>query len=312
MKKLLTLCKELIAAGQILGERAVHTLNYELKQLCNRNKDGSYQKREARERILALVGNQLHEMGFRNVPATGLKPKHVDALVDRWQTQGLAIGTIKNRLAEIRWWAEKIGKQNVVARSNDHYAIPHRQYATNEDKSRQLSTEELKKIDDPFTKASLKLQAEFGLRREESLKIQPIWAHQGDMLVLKPSWTKGGRPREIPIRTESQRLALEEAKRLAATTSQKSLIEKANYKEQLERFKYWCGKAGIDGVHGHRHHYAQQRYVELTGWECPAKGGPTSKQLTEGQKVSDQEARLTISSELGHSREQITVVYLGR
>ena len=39
----------------------------------------------------------------------------------------------------------------------------------------------------------------FGLRREESLKIQPGWADRGDTLVLKDSWTKGGRSREIPM-----------------------------------------------------------------------------------------------------------------
>jgi hypothetical protein len=44
-------------------------------------------------------------------------------LVERWKMEGLAVGTIKNRMAELRWWAEKIGKQNVVARDNDHYGI---------------------------------------------------------------------------------------------------------------------------------------------------------------------------------------------
>ena len=53
--------------------------------------------------------------------AASLKPKHVEGLVERWQAEGLAVGTIKNRMAELRWWAEKIGKQNVIARDNDHY-----------------------------------------------------------------------------------------------------------------------------------------------------------------------------------------------
>ena len=65
-------------------------------------------------------------------------------------------------------------------------------------------------------------------------------------------------------------------------------------------------------MHGLRHHYAQARYVELTGWKAPAAGGPTSKQLNPDQKWIDREARLTISRELGHEREQITAVYLGR
>jgi hypothetical protein len=85
-----------------------------------------------------------------------------------------------------------------------------------------------------------------------------------------------------------------------------------SYVQQLKRFEYQCGRAGIDRVHGHRHAYAQRRYFELTGWPCPAAGGPRSKELTPAQKAIDHEARMTISLELGHGREQITAVYLGR
>lgn len=53
------------------------------------------------------------------------------------------------------------------------------------------------------------------------------------------------------------------------------------------------------------------RYAQLTGWSCPAAGGPTSKQLTPEQKRADMEVRLTIACELGHEREKISAVYLG-
>ncbi|MCP4407497.1 MAG: integrase, partial [Gammaproteobacteria bacterium] len=65
-------------------------------------------------------------------------------------------------------------------------------------------------------------------------------------------------------------------------------------------------------MHGLRHAYAQDRYAEMTGWAAPTAGGPTSKALSRAEKVVDREARLTISCELGHEREQITAVYLGR
>lgn len=32
----------------------------------------------------------------------------------------LAVGTINKRMAELRWWAEEILEQNVIARVNDH------------------------------------------------------------------------------------------------------------------------------------------------------------------------------------------------
>ena len=55
--------------------------------------------------------------------------------------------------------------------------------------------------------------------------------------------------------------------------------------------------------------YAQTRYQEMTSWQCPARGGPTSRQLTKQQKAIDREARERISHEMGHGREQITAVY---
>ena len=285
-------------------------LNYALKQLCDRNRDGSHATQHDRARVLDLIASQLQEMGFRQMVVAGLKPKHVEGLVERWKAEGLAIGTIKNRMAELRWWAEKIGKQNVVARGNDQYGIGRRQYVTNINKARELTVGDLAKITDPYSRLSLQLQAAFGLRREESIKIRPEWADRGDRLALKDTWTKGGRAREITIRNEEQRRVLDEAKRFAGRGSLIS-ADKHNV-EQLRRFEHQCAKAGIHRIHGHRHQYAQTRYRELTGWAAPAAGGPRSKELTTAQKLIDQEARLTISSELGHSREQILAIYLGR
>ena len=70
--------------------------------------------------------------------------------------------------------------------------------------------------------------------------------------------------------------------------------------------------AGLSHMHGLRHAYVQNRYEELTGWKSPAGGGPHSKSLTVEQRDVDQQARLTISRELGHEREQITAAYLSK
>ncbi len=51
--------------------------NYELKNLCSRNRDGSFSTRANRERILDLIANQLQEMGFKHMHATSMKSKHV-------------------------------------------------------------------------------------------------------------------------------------------------------------------------------------------------------------------------------------------
>src|SRR5207249_3642906 len=157
----------------------------------------------------------------------------------------------------------------------------------------------------------LRLEESFGMRRESSIKIVPRKADQGDVLVLKASWNKGGREIRISIRTAEQRQLLDEAKVLAKG---KSLVAPgyATYRDYLQHFRAECERVGIHGVHGYRHRYAQRRYHELTGWQCPARGGPTAKQLTKKQRERDREAREVISHDMGHGRTQIVGVYCGK
>jgi hypothetical protein len=70
--------------------------------------------------------------------------------------------------------------------------------------------------------------------------------------------------------------------------------------------------ARLSKMHGLRHAYAQERYFELTGWSCPLAGGPKSQSQSPNDRRIDKAARLTISHELGHVREQIVSIYIGR
>ena len=285
-------------------------LNYDLKQLCGRNRDGSNSTQAGRERILTQIANQLDDLNFKNLTAQGLKPKHIDALVERWKDEGLSAGTIKNRMAHLRWWSEKINKPSIIAKGNDHFGIDHRVYVTNVSKAQQLDQQKLESISDAHVKMSLKLQEAFGLRREESIKFIGAWADHGDKIVLKDTWCKGGREREIPIRNELQREVLYAVKAFAKG---KSLIPTTlTYVQQLRRYEDHTSKAGLHKMHGLRHAFAQQRYYELTGRHAPAAGGKVSKELSKEEMKLDREARLIISMELGHEREQITAIYLGR
>ncbi len=285
-------------------------LNYQLKQLCRHNRDGSYRTQADRERQLTLIANQLHTLGYRKMNTQSLKPKHVEALVKHWQSEDLSVGAIKNRLSVIRWWAQKVNRQNVVARSNDHYGIPDRQFVTNVSKARSVTQKDLEQVRDLHVRTSLELQQAFGLRREEAIKFQPSFADHGDRITLKASWTKGGKAREIPVRTDEQRSVLDRARQLAGNGS--LIPSSRNYRQQLRIYERHTANAGLSKMHGLRHAYAQQRYQELTGWPAPAAGGPTVKVLTPEQKRVDQEVRLTISRELGHERIQVVGIYCGK
>jgi len=285
-------------------------LNYQLSKLCRQNRDGSFSTQATRSRILDLIANQLHELGFRRMQPKSLKPKHVNALVARWHEQGISVGTVKNRLSALRWWAKKVNKPSVIARDNSVYEIGKRDYVATESKAQDLDGRKVSDITDPYVRLSVRLQASFGLRREEAIKFQPGYAMQGDHIQLRSSWTKGGRARTVPITNDDQRRLLEEVMALALGGS--LIPAQHNYVQQLHRYERQIRNVGMSKLHGLRHAYAQRRYAEMTGWKAPAAGGPATDSLTPDQRALDKKARAVISQELGHNREAISAVYLGR
>ena len=285
-------------------------LNYDLKRLGERNRDGSRAAQANRARMLSQLANQLHELGYKKLRAVELKGRHVNALVKTWQDQELSPGTMKNRMAALRWWAEKVGRRSVIARDNTFYGIAKRQFVAQESKAKTVNQAQLERVRDEHVRLSLELQREFGLRREEAMKFQPRYADRGEKLVLKPSWTKGGKAREIPIRTDAQREVLARAHKLAGRGS--LIPPNRSYVQHLKIYERHTINAGLHKMHGLRHAYAQNRYEELTGRAAPAAGGAMAKELSPAQRDQDREVRLIISRELGHEREQITTVYLGR
>jgi site-specific recombinase XerC len=259
--------------------------------------------------MLELMATQLHELGYRRMQSRSLKPKHVEALVTRWREQGISTGTLKNRLSVLRWWAGRVNKSSVVAEDNSLYGIGTRVLVSNQSKAQTLDEAKLAKIDDEYVRMSVRLQAAFGLRREEAIKFSPSEAFRGDHIALKASWTKGGRPRTIPITNRYQYVLLDQVRELAKGGA--LIPAHLNYVQQQRRYDRQIRKAGMKKLHGLRHGYAQRRYRQLTGWNCPARGGPASRDLSPEQRELDQQARLTISHELGHGRAAITAVYIG-
>ena len=291
-------------------------LEHKILQVCNRNRDGSYSTQANRRAILSLCVAQLNDAGYKvnELKPHDLKGRHINSLVKRWKDDGVSNGTMKNRMSALRWLAEKIDNKGLV-KNNDQLGIANRKYITNEDKS--IDLVDLSKVDlsklSPHVLLSNELQKEFGLRREEAMKFMPSYALGGytpaavDKIMIKPSWSKGGRYREVPILNSKQVELLE---RVQALVDNGSLIPvDKSYKQHKNTFEYETRKAGIGQTHGLRHLYAQNRYLELTGWLCPAVGG--IRELSDTDKQIDRQARLQISTELGHSRLQITGVYLG-
>jgi integrase len=255
------------------------------------------------------MADDLRGLGYRLPDARSLKGKHVTALVGHWKAGGISDQTIRNRLTWLRWWAHQVGKNGLLPKTNDTYGLAERgRFSGN--KAKRLDAAALARIPDERVRLALKLEAAFGLRREEALKFRPVIADRGDRIALKASWCKGGRYREIPLTHEKQRALLDE---MRAVVGDGSLIAPGeNYYQALKNYENQLLKAGIGNAHGFRHAYAQWRYRQLTGWSCPAAGGRTVDQMTPAEAARDRAARLEISHELGHGRLDVTDAYLGR
>lgn len=284
----------------------MNKLAMSLVRLCKHNRDGSYSTQAGRRRGLVAAANDLYALGYKIPKANSIKPKHIQKLVQHWQSQKLSAGTIKNRLGWLRWWTLKVNKANIMPRTNRELGIGNRKANTN---SRAKTLDTQPKLRSERMQLALKFMEAFGLRFEEALKLHPQQADQGDILKLKSSWTKGGRSRAIPIRTEQQRELLETAKRLLGSSS--FIPDKKSYITYRKQMEAALQRAGIHNVHGLRHAYSQQRYFELTGFQCSIAGGPRKSKLTPEQCKLDEAARWEISRELGHRRLNITKVYLG-
>lgn len=284
-------------------------LNFDLVNLTRHSGEGAFATQACRARGLQQLADELHALGFKVKAARNLAPKHVDALVGNWKAVGIADATIRNRLGWLRWWAEKVGKVGMIPADNVRFGLEERQRG-GVNRARRLDAATTARVGDAAVVLALKLEAAFGLRREEALKMRPVLADRGDRLALKASWTKGGRYREIPITHPRQRALLDEVRQMCGDGS---LIGPGrNYRQALKAYENRILRAGIRNAHGYRHAYAQWRYKVLTGWDCPLRGGRPADRMTPGEAARDRAARLEISHELGHGRLDVTDTYLGR
>lgn len=291
----------------------MNKLEYGFNHILERNRDGSYATQSNRRRMLSMFADQLKKSGYKTneMRPSDIKGRHINALIRQWKIDGISAGTMKNRMSNIRWLAEKIGKADMI-KTNATYGIEDRQYITNKDKSLRTDNLDLDKLSS-YVRQSIELQKHFGLRREEAMKFSPEYAlggydpYSAPVLRIKPSWAKGGRAREIPITSDAQRNALMAALTLAGDGS--LIPANRSYKEHLGHFERETSAIGLGQTHGLRHLYAQNRYRELVGIDCPAVGGIID--LTDAQKALDLSARQTISNELGHNRLSVTGIYLG-
>jgi integrase len=178
---------------------------------------------------------------------------------------------------------------------------------------------------DIYVAAQVDLILHFGLRRKESIMLQPHLAvvpsssvnalrevARDDLPVLKVDrGTKGGRLRYVPIDSTARRAAIERAKAMAPQPDATLTRPEHSLLQTINRFEYVMTKVGITKkemavtIHGLRHEYANDVYFDLTGTNSPVRGGSNP------DPELDLAARRQVAEQLGHARPRITGAYTG-
>jgi site-specific recombinase XerC len=262
---------------------------------------------------------QLHELGYKITEVRHLKPKHIEALMRLWETQGLSASTLQKRFSQLRLLCGWIGKQSMLKPGARYLVDPaafERTYAAQYDHSwTATGLDPAPKIaeiaaDDPAVAQVLRLQHAFGLRLQEASLLNPRRDRVDGLYLRVWAGTKGGRPRVMPIETEAQRAVLADAEQSVPITQRSMIPPQYDLKQWLQHCYYVLAQHGItrkDGrvSHGLRHQYANAVYEQLTGETTPVRGGSLPS-------AADAVARHDVAARLGHARPGITAAYYGR
>jgi len=113
-----------------------------------------------------------------------------------WQ-RGCAVRPAWVTFGRFLWAAPPISIPEVPSHfqqlPQDQQRIPASTYPISQTETPKELDGRLGRTTNPYVRMSLRLQAAFGLRREESIKFQPRYADHGDHIAIKGSWATGGR-----------------------------------------------------------------------------------------------------------------------
>jgi site-specific recombinase XerD len=292
---------------------------------------GSFKTRHNHLREATRFVRTLRELGLGVQKWSNITNRHVAAVIQKWQSEGLSVATIKEYASGVRAVATHFGNDR-IAPDNKAFGLGNRVIVSNRDKSVPDSAYQkvLERLiispegNDRRVAAQIMLQRELGLRVEESFKFAASRAVLSDGRVYVSDGTKGGRDRILQETSANAKAAIEFARTIA---SQGNTMPSGLTERQWSAIFYRTIKAcGISrnqcgaSSHGFRHRFAQEQYQQVTGFAPPCKF-PTREEFRENAlKVAggtfhklDKDARIMLKGALGHGpdRDDVVSVYLG-
>ena len=276
-------------------------LEHQARQLVGKNYGVSHETTAKLLSNIRSVAQWLEtRYGLQNI--SNIKPHMVDRYFREMRQASRAASTMQNHATAWRTIARAVGKPNIVPRSNTELGIErnaadrYRPATANSEKLDELRAQ----LSERAANGSLKHQAllaahdlreAFGLRAKESLMSSKVIVVNGKP-HLKVEGAKGGRPRMLSIRSESQVRAVNQAQEVSKDLGSKTgrLIPPEMSLKQMYDFQrntlraLGATKENASNMHVMRHEYAQERL----------------------QETGD---RMGVANDLGHGRESVTQHY---
>ena len=274
-------------------------LERQVVSLLSRNREDSFATQRKRGYVLRETARALHER-FGLQKFDNLKAKHVAFLVERWKEADTGRRSIDQNLTHLRWLVHKIGKDNLVPRTNSELGIEsgprHTRAGITVPDAR--FAEIVGAVTEPRLQAALLLARHVGLRFEEAMLFRPGRDFDGQRVWVKRG-TKGGRPRYLFPYNERQREALKAARDLV--TGDACLIPREcptyeKWRQQCYRQLKAAGMSRASGVvfQDLRRTYACERM------DC----------LIRERKMPPDRAAQLVARELGHGRTEVLRWYI--
>jgi hypothetical protein len=191
-------------------------LERQLISILAANREDAYGTQRKRGYILGDVARKLHER-FGLQKWDNLGEKHIAHVVQAMKADDHGRRAIEEKLSHLRWLVRKIGKANLVPKTNAELGIEPGPRHTRAGKviSDERLAQMLQAVPDERVRTMMLLARHLGLRFKEASLFRPGRDWQGDRIWLKRG-TKGGRPRYLFLHNPRQVEVLEGARRLAS------------------------------------------------------------------------------------------------
>jgi len=282
--------------------------------------------------VMQQVAARLHEMGFILTDATHLQSKHIQAVCEKWHSDGLSAKTIQVYYSSLKTFCFAIKKPQIIDHSGKG-VLPYLKEGvdpnslkvrTAAEKSKSWSVncvdvdELLQRVraQDERLFVMVLLELAFGLRRKEALRIRPHQADKGDFVEISGPIGKSGRYRAIRYERETPRV---EAWQRHCMKMAKNVCRKGEYlgwpgrtyEQNTRRYNNLMRKIGITkGMLGITGHGARATFAErslLLRGILPATLGGTQAQ----GKAQIQAASLQVQHLMGHGDLHAARAYYG-